>query len=465
MLRRLRPDLLAILGTYMLLGALLLLMFAAARAAGNWALNFESGAMRLLAAAAIVAAIVAGVLLVMGYRRSVKDRKSGFWLPVTTSVIAGVLFFAAAEAGMRILAEPDALGHRIGSTVLLPYEWPMAARANLALAKEHRSPDSFLVDDRELGWTIGHSRKSEDGLYKSSAEGLRSDTVGRRYSDESAAVHVALLGDSFAFSEEVGFEDSLGARLERQLAGIQVLNYGVPGYGVDQAVLRFRKDAVPRSPEAAILTFIADDLFRTANMYVFLKSSWGIPLSKPRFSLDSGGLNLLNSPTLSPEKMYAKASVFDLPWILRDIEFFPYRWTSHPLHASYLLRYLASRFPVWPASGRTTAEDAIVELSARVIEEFVATARHAGIGAAVVYLPTSGDFAGGSRAVKQRVLDRLETGGVQVSDLTDCVSGDTSGDDFFMSGGHYSGSGNAIVARCLEPIVAAIVKLNGASGL
>ena len=449
-LRRPSTELLAALGMYMLLGALVVIAFSAARAAGDWSLNFESNAVRLLTAAAVAGVLCAVALLVVGYRYSRENTKAGFWLPVTMSVLVVVFFLGVTEGALRVLDRPDPLGRRIGSVTLLPYEWPAAAEANLALAKEHRNEDSFIVEDGDLGWTIGRSRSSSDGLYHSSAEGLRSDVRARSYLSVDAPRPIALMGDSFAFSEEVPYENSLAFHLERQLPGRQILNFGVPGYGIDQSLLRFEKEVKSWRPQKAIFAFIDDDLFRTENTYVFLKA-WGIPLSKPRFALSNGRLELLNSPTLTPEEMFSKESVFDLPWIEQDLEFVAHRWRTHPLHASYLLRFLVSRVPVWPASARTTEADSIVVLSSGVIERFVEAASAAGIDPVVVYLPTTGDLRGGNRAVKQRVVESLGAGGIQVHDLTECVASEPDDDALFMSGGHYSDLGNTVVARCLAP--------------
>src|SRR5262249_11189712 len=116
-------------------------------------------------------------------------------------------------------------------------------RADPAMTALELSRQAYFVYDQELGWTVGADRRSRDGFYFSSAEGIRSARAGVRFADKAARHRVALIGDSNAFSLEVPFEESWGYQLQRLLGdSVQVLNFGVNGYGVDQAYLRYRRD-------------------------------------------------------------------------------------------------------------------------------------------------------------------------------------------------------------------------------
>ena len=99
---------------------------------------------------------------------------------------------------------------------------------------------------------------SKDGLYKSSEEGIRSQAVGVSYKDAQRLPRVAIVGDSFTFGLGVPFESSWGAQLENSMTNtVEVLNFGVNGYGIDQAYLRYTRDAKPLHPEMVILSFIS----------------------------------------------------------------------------------------------------------------------------------------------------------------------------------------------------------------
>jgi len=449
------PELLTIAGLYLLSGALVALAFVSASGAGGWGPSLHTRPIRWLIIAAAFAIPLSCALLLLAYRLSASDRRTGFWLPAVMVAASVMLGLGFAEAALRILAKPDPRGVRIGSTVLLPYDWRALARESLARLQQDRNGAAFYVEDSVLGWTVGPNRKSADGLYASSAEGLRSRTADVRLADTDVPNRIALLGDSFAFSDEVGFDASLQRHLEQLTPNSQVLNFGVNGYGIDQALLRFRKESINWRPRVAILVFIHDDLYRAANVYPFLKKNGTIPLSKARYVLRGDELDLLNVPNAAPERMFNAASILDLPLLDDDIEFSPNEWRPHLLRHSYVFSYLAARFPTLPSRTPSTTESAVITLNRRLIQEFVRTASAANISPAVVYLPTRGDFSGRSRTATVRLVAELEQDGIAVTDVTACMTARISAKELFVTSGvHYSDGGNAAAAECIHPVVA-----------
>jgi hypothetical protein len=462
-LHRLQPPLLATIGMYFLEAALLVAALSIYKGTAAGLQPFPSGKMGLLALAALLGAGLAIGLLFFAFRLSAANRRSRFWLPIMFNQVVVLFCFVVGEATLRFVARPHPLGVRIGATVLLPYDWSALVRTNLQLLERTRSKTAYYVEDAVLGWTVGPSRASIDGRYKSSAEGLRSENVGVRYAASHPRQRVLLFGNSFAFSEEVPFEDSLGRHLEQALSpGTQVLNFGVPGYGVDQALLRLRREAVNWAPRVAILSFVADDLYRNANVYLFFKLGWERPFSKPRFVLNDGTLKLLNVPNLSPDRIFASRSIFDLPLLDYDIEFAAHQWQRGPMHASYVVRHLISTFPRWPARNSFTSDPAVADLGSRVIEEFVVSTRAMNATPIVVYFPSRGDFSGQDRSLKTQVIEQMRSQGVEVANLTECLLAQVSKEELFVANGHhYSGKGNAAVARCMRPMIAPALGAGG----
>jgi lysophospholipase L1-like esterase len=74
---------------------------------------------------------------------------------------------------------------------------------------------------------------------------------------------IAVLGDSFVEARQVALEDTFCARLERTLsqtpafAGrtVEVLNFGVSGYGTAQELLTLREDVLAFAPDYVLLAF------------------------------------------------------------------------------------------------------------------------------------------------------------------------------------------------------------------
>src|SRR5262249_38188649 len=150
---------------------------------------------------------------------------------------------------------------------------------------------------------VAPSRVSENGLYRSSAEGIRSAEVGVALRDLPARHRVALIGDSYTFCEEVAFDDCWSLHLGQILGpDVQVLNFGVPGYALDQIFLRFVPDVLPWHPDVVVFGVFSHDFYRTMTIYNFISfPSWEFPFAKSRFAVENGKLRNLNPPPLAPE--------------------------------------------------------------------------------------------------------------------------------------------------------------------
>jgi hypothetical protein len=96
------------------------------------------------------------------------------------------------------------------------------------------------------------------------------------------------VGDSFTFGEDVGDEDSWPAVLQR-MSDTRVINGGVPGFGLDQTVLRAEQLAAVYSPETVIAAFIPDDVQRC-------EMSYHSGHAKPYFEIDASGLRYHPAP-------------------------------------------------------------------------------------------------------------------------------------------------------------------------
>ncbi len=72
---------------------------------------------------------------------------------------------------------------------------------------------------------------------------------------------VAVLGDSYAWGYGVNDEETFAVHLEHRLPETEVLNFGVCGYGTDQAYLRYTEVARPFAPQVVVLAFFAGNDF------------------------------------------------------------------------------------------------------------------------------------------------------------------------------------------------------------
>ena len=115
------------------------------------------------------------------------------------------------------------------------------------------------------------------------------------------------VGDSFTFGEDVDDEDAWPAVLER-LTDRRVINAGVPGFGLDQAVLRAEQLAGIYTPEIIVASFIPNDIMRC-------EMSYHSGHAKPYFEIDSSGLSLHPAPVSQRpflKRLFSPSIVVDL---------------------------------------------------------------------------------------------------------------------------------------------------------
>src|SRR5439155_4864567 len=171
-------------------------------------------------------------------------------------------------------------------------------REQSVLMRQLLQGGGLLTVDSALGWR--YRSDIATARDQTNSRGLRS---AREYSAVPAdsVVRVAAFGDSFVYGNEVDNASCWPVLAEHIYPRLEVLNYGVGGYGNDQAYLRFLADGRSLSPRIAILGFTPTDFGRVVNVYRRFLSNRELPLFKPRFVLRAGGqLELVPSPVRAP---------------------------------------------------------------------------------------------------------------------------------------------------------------------
>ncbi len=272
---------------------------------------------------------------------------------VQNALIVGVttlLTLILLEAVVRLAGAIDADGQfTFMEYTLEPYRLPISElRANIDNYLENKDRSGLIYDER-LGWA---HRPNMLGSLTTNSKGLRAFRYSRglraprEYSAQPSpnTLRIALFGDSFTLGHGLADDETWGHQLEIALnqAGVraEVMNFGVSGYGMDQAFLRWRHEGRQYSPDMAIFGFQPENLNRNVNIFRKLYySRTGIPFSKPRFILTDQGIELLNQPALPPEELPA---VFE-------------SFANHPLapyEHYYQSRHVAGR---WWTSSRLAA--------------------------------------------------------------------------------------------------------------
>ncbi len=220
-------------------------------------------------------------------------------------IVATVLSLALVELTARLLVEPsDVSAGRLLGVELPPLE---------AFAKSPTAWDTSgeraerLVDDGPLTYGDLYGIQREDSLLGYTAlEGTRSrngwwesNEIGARARVSSAHAErgrLLVFGESFAQGSRVKQEDAWASVLDSLCAEYEVMNFGVDGYSMGQAYLRYRVVASRIEHEAVLLMFTPSvDLWRDLNSLRALRGWIGVPLV-PRFVLDGEGLRVAERP-------------------------------------------------------------------------------------------------------------------------------------------------------------------------
>ncbi len=324
-------------------------------------------------------------------------------------------------------------------------------------------PDSssLLVLDPVLGWRYRSGHR--DSLNQVNLAGLRSvrDYVTR---PPDKVTRVAVFGDSFVYGTEVGNEDAWPRVMEVRFPTVEVLNYGVGGYGNDQAYLRFLSEGATFSPHIVVLCFTPDDLTRLINVFRPFRSHRELPLTKPRYLL-SGGNRLLFLPApAGSARDYARYLVEPrriLELGVADDWYEPLIY-ENPLHDySATFRLLTT---VWVRATRRLAQDRLVRegafnprstafrIQTQIFRAFSDSAQRRGARPLIVFLPEISSVRNarsGRPTVYASLANWLLQNGLDFLDATDTFRFENAIDRWFMPGGHYSPEANRLVAQWL----------------
>src|SRR5215210_5385973 len=218
-----------------------------------------------------------------------RPRKTSRVVRRLSAVCAGLMLAAMLAEGWLRVAPP------IPPQYLLPLPYHHEDLRRILDA------ETYIRFDPTLGWIPAPDeihRGGEGGaiVYRTNRASLRAE---REYAERPApgVRRIAAFGDSFTYCEEADLADCWTAQLEAARAGTEVLNFGVPGYGSDQAWLRYQRDGATYHPCAVLIGHMVENINRVVNRFrPFYEPAGGLILSKPRFLLEGQGLSLLANP-------------------------------------------------------------------------------------------------------------------------------------------------------------------------
>ncbi len=313
------------------------------------------------------------------------------------------------------------------------------------------------VRDPVLGWP----QVTEPGTGELDARGAR---IVPSFPDPSASpACVAVFGDSFTYGDEVSPTDSYPNRLALAL-DCRVSNFGVGGYGTDQALLRYRT-LRDEHADFVVLGHFTEDIVRNVNQFRNLqtRSDFGL---KPRFLLEADGtLRLVPLPTLTAAEF---SRVPDEHERLLPYEFFrpggaagivtlrfPYTWRLLSVLGQYRIRAVLGGYPSYAPFYDEDHPSGALELTTAILSTFASEARARGQAPLVLLIPDVVDLEArrhGSPPPHAPLERALRALGVEVLDAgigLGAALGEREACALYTacSRSHLNAEGNSVLAR------------------
>lgn len=165
----------------------------------------------------------------------------------------------------------------------------------------------YYAFDNVTGWTIKKKGVFRDSLYVSNSIGIRSNKEFSE-SKQDSTIRIGMFGDSFTHSDDVYFNESLAFHLENDLSeegiNVEVLNFGVSGFDMTQAYLRYMNSGKNFDLDIVVFGLQIENFWRNLNVYrpnYYIYT--GLPLVKPRFYPESDSMKLIEVTDFNTDKL------------------------------------------------------------------------------------------------------------------------------------------------------------------
>jgi hypothetical protein len=245
------------------------------------------------------------------------------------------------------------------------------------------------------------------------------ETNGVRISPDNPASGrpcLSLYGDSFVFGNEVRHAAAWANQLAKRL-NCKVSNFGVGGYGTDQAYLRFAENLSDPS-SVVMLGILSENIVRNVNQNrAFLYGNAGVGPLKPMFWLgDTGQLQLVPVPKLTMDSydQYMKnpRALFAKEFFIPDSSFYAEQRVYFPYIISLinalrykriyygLLFYVTKGLPWYRDFYDPLHPSHAIQVTASIADHFVEHVKERAKTPIIIFLPTSRDVGSFLRSGK-----------------------------------------------------------------
>jgi hypothetical protein len=235
-----------------------------------------------------------------------REWRSGIFL----SLAAALITLFALEVGLRLAVRPSLFSSgRLAGVELPP--------VSLFLPEEAPDPPASdalagpVVRDTTLSYgDLGGAPRPDPRIGYAPLEGFeslrgwwRTNSLGARADGETppevpeGRIRILVFGDSFAAGSRLPQDETWSMNLAALDERLDIVNFGVDGYGTGQAFLRYQDRSGHLEHDVVLLMVVpAADLWRDVNVRRDLGEAWSSWTVMPRFVVATDGLELIPDP-------------------------------------------------------------------------------------------------------------------------------------------------------------------------
>jgi hypothetical protein len=420
--------------------------------------------------------------LIQSFRQGMRTSKKLIFIFLTLSITLVLCYSIAEVASLAILR---ARASSSNTEILTPFQLSVFQRESLQRLIDGDA-EASSDHSAELGWEPVPNSTSKDGLSHCNSEGFRSR---RPYSKikPTDAIRAITFGDSFAFGLEVRDDETWQHQAETSAPALEVLNFGVPGYGMTQAYLMFLRRLAEYQTDYVVFGCMTADLLRSVNAYYPMRfknpaiapSAVGLPYASvdkhgklvihPNPLPDKPAMQaLLDNPEREIRRLAKLDILFEMPMptpLLRLLdETLPeeskeriasfWRYTMRTFYEILTLQVPARYSAKRPPDSQYIPGNRIYEANMQIFLEMTQACRSKGVTPIILWTPPAEDlirYNDGKGKRYQRFLDAFQKAGILHFDTLDWFVDACDGKklpikEFFVNG-HYSAHANKLIGQ------------------
>ncbi len=256
-------------------------------------------------------------------------------------------------------------------------------------------------EDAAIGHVPLENAISVNGWWQSNDLGARARLPTNRRVPEGTR-RLLLFGDSYVNGSRVPQEETFASYIDASLPDVDVVNFGVDGYSLGQAFLRYEtlKDRIDYH-EVFLIAVPEADLWREINTVRYIARTWDAYKVNPRFIIEDDSLRLVLSPYADLDEMLRENRP-EVSTMLRshlasyDRFYFRSRYEPDPLLDHSITFRLLKRW--WSKRQQLRLFDGLMETSSealrvtkQITQSMADSVREKGAQFTLVVLPGPGD--------------------------------------------------------------------------